>query len=260
MDLKRTTPEPVSVSRWPNEISMNAFRETWQLEGTPVWETVFEMHKQKMQIKNVNVATSNLETIFKNTFRLSASKGFQAMSLRDLSRETGISMGGLYAYIHSKDELASVIESVLRHYILKVLGGLAKQDLDPVSHLKAIIFGETYMNELMKSWFYFSYMEVKGLPRGQREKAMDLEILAQSILLDNFRAGMEKRVFRCPDPEMLAVHTIGLLQQWYLKRWKFKRMQVNVDQFAGSVFEFVGKALDCQTSGGAVKPLPEAGG
>lgn len=249
MNKKNLEPEP--TDRWPTEISMAAFREAWQLEGTPVWETVFEMHKEKMQIKNVNVATANLENIFDATFRLSAQKGFQAMSLRDLSRETRISMGGLYAYIHSKDELASVIESVLRHYILQVLGSLASQNLDPMTQLKAIIFGETYMNEIMKSWFYFSYMEVKGLPRSQQETAMDLELLAQSILLDNFKAGIEQQVFRCEDPDMLAVHTVGLLQQWYLKRWKFKRMKIDADQFAASVFTFVLKALDCEERSGA---------
>lgn len=236
------------TTRWPTEISMQAFRDAWQLDGSPVWETVFEMHKDKMQIKNVNVATANLENIFNTTFRLSNEKGFQAMSLRDLSRETGISMGGLYAYIHSKDELASVIESVLRHYIRQVLGSLASHDLDPVSHLKAIIFGETYLNEIMNPWFYFSYMEVKGLPRSQQEKAMDLELLAQSILLDNFNAGIGQGVYHCDDPQMLAVHVIGVLQQWYLKRWKFKRLKVSADQFAGSVLAFTLKALGGPTA------------
>ena len=63
--------------------------------GEPLWESVFEMHKDKMQIKNAKEANiPNLEKIFTATFKLSSSKGFQAMSLRDLSKETGISMGG----------------------------------------------------------------------------------------------------------------------------------------------------------------------
>jgi AcrR family transcriptional regulator len=238
---------------WPNEISMTAFRQAWELEGAPVWETVFEMHKDNMQIKNINVAISNLENIFNTTFRLTDEKGFQAMSLRDLSRETGISMGGLYAYIGSKNDLASVIEAVLRHYILLVLGSLAKHDLDPVSHLKAIIYGENYLNEIMNPWFNFCYMELKGLPREQQEKAMDLELQAQSILADNFKKGIKQGVFRCDDPEMLAVHAVAMQQEWYLKRWKFKRMKVDADQYAESVLAFVLKALNCDlgVNGGA---------
>ena len=132
---------------------------------------------------------------------------------------------------------------MLRHYILKVLGSVASHDLDPVSHLKAIIFGETYLNEIMNPWFYFCYMEVKGLPRQQQEKAMDLELQAQAMLLENFRTGIKSGIYHCEDPEMLAVHTLGMLQEWYLKRWKFKRMKLNTDQYASSVFSFTLHAL-----------------
>ncbi|WP_436411649.1 hypothetical protein [Variovorax ginsengisoli] len=37
------------------------------------------------------------------------------MSLRDLSRESGLSMGGLYGYIKTKDDLAAMIEDVVRY-------------------------------------------------------------------------------------------------------------------------------------------------
>ena len=38
---------------WPHDISIKAFQEKWILEGEPLWKGVFEMHKEKMQIKNV---------------------------------------------------------------------------------------------------------------------------------------------------------------------------------------------------------------
>ena len=133
------------MAEWPKDTSFKAFQERWTLEGEPLWRGVFEMHKDKMQIKNANVAIANLEKIFSATFKLANSKGLQAMSLRDLSKETGISMGGLYAYIESKDDLASVIEGVQRQYIDKVIGGLTDENLEPIDCLRAIIFGEIYM-------------------------------------------------------------------------------------------------------------------
>ena len=99
---------------WPYDISLLAFRKKWVLEGEPLWSSVFDMHKEKMQIKNEKIAIPNLQKIFEATFKLSNTHGFQGMSLRDLSKETGISMGGLYSYIGSKNDLASVIEGVQR--------------------------------------------------------------------------------------------------------------------------------------------------
>lgn len=225
------------MANWPIEISFEAFRNAWVLNGEPFWRSVFEMHKDKMQIKNPNVAIANLEKIFTATFRLANSKGFQAMSLRDLSRETGISMGGLYAYIGSKNDLASVIEGVLRNYIDQVIGGLAKENLAPVAFLRAIIFGEIYMMQILNPWYYFCYMELKGLPREQQQQAMELELRFESYLIGAIQAGVQSGQFVCENPELLASHVTAQLQQWHLKHWKFKYRNIEMQEYAESVLE-----------------------
>jgi AcrR family transcriptional regulator len=216
---------------------MDAFRQAWILEGEQFWHSVFEMHKDKMQIKNPKVAIVNLEKIFTATFKLANAKGFQAMSLRDLSRETGISMGGLYAYIGSKNDLASVIEGVLRNYIDQVIGGLAGENLDPVDRLKAIIFGEIYMMQILNPWYYFCFMELKGLDRAQQEQAMELELRFERILVDAFKAGIERGDFNCARPEIQAAMVTAQLQQWHLKHWKFRLREVGMDEYAQYIYD-----------------------
>jgi len=225
------------MMKWPANTDMDAFRQAWQLEGEQFWHTVFDMHHDKMQIKNPKVAIGNLEKIFTATFSLANSKGFQAMSLRDLSRETGISMGGLYAYIGSKNDLASVIEGVLRHFIDKVVGSLAKENLLPKQRLKAIVYGEIYMMQILNPWYYFCYMELKGLDREQQEQAMELELRFDRILIDAFKAGIELGQFTCEKPELLAATVTAQLQQWYLKHWKFKLRNISMDEYAEYIYQ-----------------------
>lgn len=225
------------MSNWPVDTDMEAFRRAWVLEGEQFWRCVFDMHKDKMQIKNPKVAIGNLEKIFTATFRLANSKGFQAMSLRDLSRETGISMGGLYAYIGSKDDLASVIEGVLRNYIDQVIGSLGDAELAPVQRLKAIIFGEIYMMQILNPWYYFCFMELKGLDREQQEQAMELELRFERILIDAFKSGISQGQFTCTHPELLAAAVTAQLQQWHLKHWKFKLRNVGMEEYAQYVFD-----------------------
>ena len=180
------------MADWPQETTIAAFKRAWTLEGEAFWTTVFSMHQGTMQIKSPKVAVANLQKIFEATFRLANVKGFQAMSLRDLSRETGISMGGLYAYIGSKNELASVIEGVLRTYIDQVIGELVNEDLDPIARLRAIIYGEVFMIQILNPWYYFCYMELKGLDREQQQQALDLELRFDSLLVDAIRAGIKQ--------------------------------------------------------------------
>lgn len=232
------------MDQWPNTISLSAFRETWPLEGEPLWRRVFDSHREKMQIKSPQVAIGNLEKIFNCTFRLANSKGFQAMSLRDLSRETGISMGGLYAYIGSKDDLASAIEEVLRQAIDDVMSDQAVLALDPVARIKAIVFGDIYMNEIMQPWYYFCFLEAKGLSREQREAALRMELKFDERIAEAFKAGIDAGLLQTDNLPLMVANTTSMLQQWYLKRWKFQLMKTNIDDYANFVLSNTLKCLN----------------
>lgn len=240
------------MASWPQEISMDSFRRSWDLKGEALWHNVFDLHKEKMQIKNSNIALKNLEKIFTATFKLANEKGFQAMSLRDLSRETGISMGGLYAYIGSKNDLASVIEGVLSNYIDQVSSGLSAQNLQPVDRLRAIVYGGIYMMDIMSQWYYFCFMELKGLPREQQQHTLELELRFERILIDAFEAGVASGQFICKKPELLASQITAQLQQWHLKRWKFKLRNVDIQEYAQFIFENLLMCLACKNKASSV--------
>ena len=237
------------MAAWPVEISMESFNEAWVLEGEPFWHSVFEMHKHKMEIKNPKIAIGNLEKIFSATFILANAKGFQAMSLRDLSRETGISMGGLYAYIGSKNDLASLIEGVLRQTIEQIVGGLSAQDLEPLQCIRAIVYGEIFAMEKMSPWYVFCFMELKGLPREQQKQTLELELRFEGILMEAIFRGVADGQFICDQPELLASQVTAQLQQWHLKEWKFKLRDIDKQEYAQFVFESLLKCLHYPANG-----------
>ena len=231
---------------WPHDISINAFQKRWILKGESLWSGDFEMHKERMQIKNPKVAIPNLEKIFTATFKLSSTKGFQAMSLRDLSKETGISMGGLYSYIGSKNDLASVIEGVQRNYIEQVADEILKANLEPKDCLRAIIYSEIYMMEIMSSWYYFCFMELKGLSKEQQSFALDNELRSEEILMKIIHEGVSANQFVCEQPELLASQVVAQLQQWHLKQWKFKLREVETEEYARYVYSSLLKCLSIE--------------
>lgn len=230
---------------WPYDTSIEAFRRAWVLEGDPLWERVFSVHHERMQIKNGKTALRNLQKIFNCTFRLANSQGFHSMSLRDLSRETQISMGGLYAYIGSKSDLASAIEAVVRQTIDDVMSDLAQHNLAPYERLKAVIYADLYMNDSMHAWYYFCFIEAKGLEKAQREVAMQMELRFDQLLQSIFEEGVASGVFSYKgDISLLAASTTALLQQWYLKRWKFQHLKTDIATYADYVFRHVLSSLE----------------
>ena len=237
------------MAAWPIKISVESFNEAWPLEGEIFWRSVFEIHKNKIEVKNPSIAIRNLEKIFSATFALANTKGFQAMSLRDLSRETGISMGGLYAYIGSKNDLASAIEGVLRSTIEQIIGGLNSDDLEPLQCLRAIIYGEIFAMEKLSPWYYFCFMELKGLPREQQQQTLELELRFEGILLEAIHSGVISGQFVCVQPELLASQVTAQLQQWHLKRWKFRLREVGKQEYAKFVFVTLLKCLQYPADG-----------
>lgn len=234
---------------WPYDTSIESFRNLWVLEGEPLWERVFSVHHQRMQIKNGRTALKNLQKIFTCTFRLANSQGFHSMSLRDLSRETEISMGGLYAYIGSKSDLASAIEAVVRQTIDDVMSNLDEHNLDPYQRLKATIRADLYMNDIMHQWYYFCFLEAKGLDKEQREAAVKMEFHFDERLQEIFRQGVAAGVFNYQgNTALLAAATTAMLQQWYLKRWKFQSLQTNISDYADFILDTLCTSLNYQRS------------
>ena len=171
------------------------------------------------------------------------------MSLRDLSRDAGISMGGLYAYIGSKNDLASVIEGVLRNTIEQIVGGLSAHDLEPLQCLRAIVYGEIFAMEKMSPWYYFCFMELKGLPREQQQQTLELELRFEGILMDAILEGVVSGQFICDQPKLLASQVTAQLQQWHLKQWKFKLRDIGKQEYAQFVFESLLKCLQYSAAG-----------
>ena len=201
------------------------------LSADNIWVYIFERNAARIGVRRREPALKNLEAIFRATFRLANDVGFGAMSLRDLCRETGLSMGGLYGYIDSKAQLAEMIEDVVRH-ATEQLPLMFAELADPLERLEAVIRASIYLSEILQPWFYFVYMDSRVLAPAQRGMAKASELHMQTQLTALFRQ-IEPALDG--NPELFAAHLLALAQDWYVKRWKYRALKVHVDDFADGV-------------------------
>ena len=200
---------------------------------------IFRENGISVKIKKENTAVKNLANILSTTLRLGSTIGFQTMSLRDLSRETGLSMGALYSYFSSKDELIDIIQKYGVVISKKVLQSQIEQYADTAEKLHAAIRTHLYLSETLREWFYFSYMEAKNLSKGERKKAIDSELFTEQIFVDLLEEGRSSKIFRIDNTILTAAVIKAVLQDWYLKRWKYSRRGVSVDDYAGFIINFI---------------------
>lgn len=220
-------------------LNFAAFKKQFDLSRTEVTRTVFHDNQDTIRIKKEKTAVKNLEKIFDAVFRISYKKGFQAMTMRDLSRESGMSMGALYGYFASKEDLLALIQRQGSTMIQKLLQDYADAGTDPLRKLRTVIRAHLYLSEVARPWFFFTFMEIRNLSQQEQDGARELEAFTENILVRVLEQGAKEGVFQDRDHHMTASLIKAMQQDWYLKRWKYKARNVSVDRFAETVLDLV---------------------
>lgn len=205
---------------------------------------LLERHREIVRIKKPHVAVANLARIIEATLTMANRKGFHSMSLRDLTEGSGLSMGALYTYFDSKETLLMMILGTVDAAVEEILGS-PPADLadDPRARLRWLLETHVYLTEAMQPWFVFAYMEAKGFPQAGRDAAQRSELATEALIADALADGAARGVFRVADVTMTAALVKPLLQDWYVKRGKYRRRGVTPECYAASVIGFVEAAI-----------------
>jgi len=108
-----------------------------------------------------------LELILRTSARIFAEKSYHSTSMRDISRETGVSLAGLYHYCKSKEELLFLIQDHCFGRVLERFEERIKGIADPSEKLK--IFIDNHL-----SFFAANMAEMKVLSHEAESLAGDM--------------------------------------------------------------------------------------
>jgi len=215
------------------------FKNSANLSSEQICIDFLSANRERIRIKKDETAVRNLVRIFDSTLLISSRKGFQAMSVRDLAQEANLSMGALYSYFKSKEELLEMIRSLGSRLMNTALSGEIKQDSPPAERLIQAIEAHLYISEIMKPWFYFNYMETKNLRREEQKKAIEMELSTEGLFVEIINDGVATGCFRPVDSTLTAAVLKAMLQDWYLKPWKYQKRAVLVEDYALFLIEMM---------------------
>lgn len=220
-------------------MNYNQFKKQYTASGGDISRAVFLKNQGVMRIKKEKTAVTNLNKIFAAVFSITFNKGYQAMSMRDLSLKTGMSLGALYAYFPGKDELLAIMQTQARAMVKGTLEEFSRAHKDPLEKLRAVIKAHIFLSELFRPWFYFTFMEARNLTTQGFDAIKSIEEHTQKILSDILVQGEEIGVFKSGNHDLTACMIKAMQQEWYLKRWKYTKQKISVDQFTDHVLEMV---------------------
>lgn len=221
------------------DLKFASFKQDMNLTMEALCRELFLRNRESVRVIKEEIAVKNLVKILNAALTLCNRKGFASMSLRDLSKESGLSMGALYTYFKSKDDLLCLLQSQGRTVVLRAIESQIEGVENPRIKLRKAVQAHLYVSEIMQPWFYLSYMETKNFPREEHKKAIEAELFTEKLLIDIVRSGQEKRVFKPINSELLGAAIKAMLQDWYLKRWKYSQRRISVEKYAAFVLDFI---------------------
>lgn len=225
-------------------LSYETFKQEFDALVGNEWSCLFDLNHKKLNLKNKKIATKKFQTIIESVFNISHTKGFQAMTMRDLSKEAGVSMGGLYKYFSNKTQIAEMIHSAMVNMAETCLNLSDHQAEDPIFELNELLAKHIYLSERLKKWFYFVFMEAKCLDRPLVETIIASEQLMEDAIHHRILLAKKQKLCRCTNPDFVAAMLKVMLQEWYLKSWKYQQKGINADQYVAnlllSVYQLLG--------------------
>ncbi|MGU3495430.1 TetR/AcrR family transcriptional regulator [Xanthobacteraceae bacterium A53D] len=199
-------------------------------------------HQDAVRVKKEHLAIKRLALILDATLTLANKGGFHSMSLRDLSEQSGLSMGALYAYFDSKETLLLMILGTVSQVVEEAIGE-PPDGLAPAARLRWLLETHLLLTEAMLPWFTFAYMQAKSFPPKARAMAVAAERRTEKLLADVLAEGKADGSFRIDDVEMCAALIKPMLQDWYVKRSKYRQRGVGTGAFLAALLGFVSQAI-----------------
>ncbi|MDF2096042.1 TetR/AcrR family transcriptional regulator [Aquibaculum arenosum] len=241
----------------PAESSAPDFAEIHGVTLEALCTRLYERHQAQMDVRKPATAVANLMRIVGATLALAERGSFHEMSMRDLSRESGLSLGALYTYIQDKagllDLMLDGVTDAVERVLIEPEETTAIAPADPHACLERFIDRHVRLTEAMPAWFTFAYMEARAFGPQARARVKAAEMQTETLILDILHAGCAQGDFRLQDPVMTAALIKPLLQDWYLKRWKYRARGVTPDAYIAALLDFIEQGL-----AGPDRPTPAA--
>ena len=227
----------------PMDGELAEFVRSYGLDTSSLCREIVASPDSQISVRGPEVARDNLVRIIESTLTLANRKGFAAMTLRELARASGLSLGGLYAYIGSKNELARLIQRRIGLTLREVMRAETAGLTDSRVRLARAIRAHLMTTEALREWFFFLYMEAHHLDSDERREAIAMERASEDIFTDVIRSGQRDGLYAACDPAVAAGLLKALLQDWYLKRGKHAERGVDLARYGQLVTATIEAAL-----------------
>jgi len=208
----------------------------------------FNMHEHPVQprevptqVKNPDLVERRRRQIVDAAATLFIAQGFHKTTTRQIARAAGVSIGSLYEYVASKED---VLYLVCEFIHLEVERGVAEamQRTTGGKEVLAEVIREYFLVcHRMSDFILLIYQETRSLPAVWRKRVLENELRITGVLVEvlaDLADGGDLPAMRSETLEMVAHNITVLGHMWTFRRWYLAR-QFSIEDYIRMQTEFV---------------------
>lgn len=189
-----------------------------------------KLHVQS-SIKDENKIIARRQQIIDAGVKLFKEKGFHRATTRELAKAAGFSIGTLYEYIRTKEDVLFLVCDNIFNEVTKCLTDFPS-DTGTIEGLKKAIRHYYLLIDQMPEEFTIMYQETKSLQKAAMHYILDKELemvaIFERILKDCVEAG---NLSLSEDAIYLAAnHIVVQGQSWAFRKWALQK-RYTIDQY-----------------------------
>jgi AcrR family transcriptional regulator len=193
------------------------------------------------QVKNRDLVTRRRNQIVEAAAQLFIEKGFHKTTTRQIAQAAGFSIGSLYEYVNSKEDvLYLVCESIHTEVEKGVAEAMARVGSGP-EMLAEVIHEYFLVCHRMSDFILLIYQETQSLPSQWRQRVLENELRITGILVEvlgKLTASGDLPNLHERSVEMVAHNICVLGHMWTFRRWFLSR-HYSIEDYIEIQTEFI---------------------
>jgi AcrR family transcriptional regulator len=178
------------------------------------------------QVKDAGLVELRRRQIVDAAVRLFVENGFHKTTTRQIARAAGFSIGTLYEYVASKEDVLYLVCDAIHAEVERGVAEVMDQATGGWEALRGVIREYFLVCDRMSDHILLIYQETKSLPRQWQKKVLENEVRITGLFKGALETLCSREGLAGPDEaalELMAHNIMVLGHMWTFRRWFFRR-------------------------------------
>ncbi len=178
------------------------------------------------QIKNPELVQQRRRQIIDSTVKLFIEHGYHKTTTRMIAKASGFSIGSLYEYVSSKEDLLYLVCKTIHAEVNAAVEEALSRKGDERERFAEVIREYLLVVDKMSAHVLLMYQVTQFLPKKWRQRVLENELNITMIFIDILKDLNGKGVFPDFDEKTINLlgHNISVLgHMWAFRRWNIEK-------------------------------------